>query len=188
MKKCNNCGTPMEDDQVFCNNCNWSYSPIPTKKCKYCREEIDKKAKICSHCRKPQGSPILRIIIGVIIGLALIIFFANNIDYYYFPITYIPVTSNRERDNFSYIITDSKRDNSNIAYYIEGIVTNNTSNSYSYVQIQFVCYDKNGINLGTVMANTNNISSYEKWKFNATGIFDDAKSIDHCDFKEVTGF
>ena len=40
------------------------------KKCKYCQQEIDAKAKICPHCKKKQSNPIIRavcIFFGVIL-------------------------------------------------------------------------------------------------------------------------
>lgn len=37
------------------------------KKCKYCKEEIDSKAKVCPHCKKKQGHPILLIIFLIIL-------------------------------------------------------------------------------------------------------------------------
>ena len=44
-----------------------------TKKCKHCKMDIPKDAKICPHCRKKQKSGILKwvvliLIIGVVIG------------------------------------------------------------------------------------------------------------------------
>lgn len=42
-----------------------------TKKCKHCKSEIDKKAKVCPHCQKKQGGIVKWIVIGVIV-LALI--------------------------------------------------------------------------------------------------------------------
>lgn len=41
------------------------------KKCKYCKTEIDKKAKICPNCRKSQSSFIK--ILGIALGLFIII-------------------------------------------------------------------------------------------------------------------
>ena len=43
-----------------------------TKMCKYCREEIDSKAKVCPHCKKKQGSPKWLIIIIVILIIAAV--------------------------------------------------------------------------------------------------------------------
>lgn len=38
-----------------------------TKKCKHCKTEIDKKAKVCPHCQKKQGGIVKWIVIGVIV-------------------------------------------------------------------------------------------------------------------------
>ena len=89
-------------------------------------------------------------------------------------------------EKFSYTIDNSYSDG--FGYYIEGIVTNNKSKDYSYVQIEFVCYDKDGNNLGTAIDNTNNLLGNETWKYKAMGLFTDGKTVDHCDFREVTGW
>jgi hypothetical protein len=40
---------------------------MQTKNCKFCQSEIDKKAKVCPHCRKAQGSKIKIAIIAIIV-------------------------------------------------------------------------------------------------------------------------
>ena len=37
-----------------------------TKICKYCKSEIAADAKICPHCRKPQGGKVKWIVLGVV--------------------------------------------------------------------------------------------------------------------------
>ena len=56
-----------------------------------------------------------------------------------------------------------------------------------YCQIEFICYDKDGNNLGTAIDNTNNLLGYQTWQFKAMGLFTDSKT-DHCDFHEITGW
>ena len=101
---------------------------------------------------------------------------------------YLRETSNylKEKD-FSYEITKQGSDSLKFAYYIEGTVTNNNSKNYSYVQIEFICYDKNGVNLGTAFDNTNNLLGKQKWKFKAMAL-SDVQSISHCDYHEITGW
>lgn len=145
------------------------------KKCKYCKSEIEKDAKVCPNCRKKQGiSKGLIICIGIIflaIGIA-----ASNGE-----------NSSEEGEKFSHTVEKSYLDSSGYNYYIEGTVTNNRDKDYSYVQIEFVCYDKDGNNLGTAIDNTNNLLKKETWKFKAFGLFTNQK-VDHCDFKEVSGW
>lgn len=145
------------------------------KKCKYCQSEIDKNAKICPHCRKEQGSSALRILIGVIVGLIIIVAIATGGD------------NTTSGEKFSYEITNQYADEYGLSYYIEGTVKNNKDKEYSYVQIEFVCYDSDGNNLGTAIDNTNNLLGNETWKFKAMGLFTNQK-VDHCDYKEVTGW
>lgn len=96
------------------------------------------------------------------------------------------VSTEEEQQNFSHKVTKEYTDSIG-THYIEGTVTNSNEKDYSYVQIDFVCYDKEGINLGTAMANTNNLGANETWKFKAMGLFSD-KTVDHCEYKEITSW
>ena len=153
------------------------------KKCKYCQTEIDAKAKICPNCKKKQGPNGCLIAVIVVIILAVIgVAIGGSSD----DDTNTNSSENTER--FSYEITSQYADEYNVSYYIEGNVTNNTDKEYSYVQIEFICYDKDGENLGTAIDNTNNLLGNETWKFKAMAMFGDVENIDHCDYKEVTGY
>ena len=148
------------------------------KKCKYCQSEIDSKAKICPSCRKKQTNfPVWLRILLIIFIIAIAIASAGEKE-----------TNNQTEEKFSYEVTNSAPDDANFAYYIEGTVTNNKEADYSYVQIDFVCYDKEGNNLGIAMDNTNHLLGKETWKFKAMGMFTDAETVDHCEFKEITGW
>lgn len=91
-----------------------------------------------------------------------------------------------EEQNFSHEITNEYTDSVG-THYIEGTVTNSNDKEFSYVQIEFVCYDKDGNNLGTALDNTNNLGASETWKFKAMGLFNDS-TVDHCDYKEITSW
>lgn len=91
-----------------------------------------------------------------------------------------------KEDNFSHEITKEYTDSIG-SHYIEGTVKNGTDKEYSYVQIEFVCYDKDGNNIGTAIDNTNNLLGNETWKFKAMGFFTDDE-VDHCNFKEITSW
>lgn len=57
--------------------------------------------------------------------------------------------------------------------YIVGTVKNNSKKTYSYVQIQFNLYDASGAQVGSTMANVNNLEPGGLWKFKAL-ILEDA--------------
>ena len=180
------------------------------KKCKYCQTEIDKKAKYCPNCQKKQGTPkwlsILLIILGIIIissafsgteeenaqeGNGL----NNNTSN---ATEETPEennsnnsnssTTNQKKEKFTYEITSQYSDDYGSAYYIEGVVRNNKDKDYSYVQIEFVCYDSEGNNLGTAIDNTNNLLGNETWKFKAIAMFSNAENVDHCEYHDITSW
>ena len=148
---------------------------------------IDSKAKICPNCRKKQGMPKWLIVVLVIIGIALVggIAGGNSETSTNNEGSNNSGTSTEKKEKFSYTITDEYDDT--WSHYIEGTVVNNKDKDYSYVQIEFICYDKDGNNLGTAIDNTNNLLGGQTWKFKAMGLFTDAK-VDHCDFHEVSGW
>jgi len=53
--------------------------------------------------------------------------------------------------------------------HITGIIRNNTSKSYSYVQITFGVYDANGNKVGTALDNIAGLGANETWSFEALG-------------------
>lgn len=153
------------------------------KKCKYCQSEIDIKAKICPNCKKKQGKSKLLIALIIIILIMIIVSISSGSD-----------ESSKENnedkvtEKFSYEITSQYADEYGFSYYIEGSVKNNKDKDYSYVQIEFICYDAEGNNLGTAIDNTNNLLGNETWKFKAMSMFSDTKIIDHCDYHEITSW
>ena len=91
------------------------------------------------------------------------------------------------KPNITCTTTKQYKDNYGISYYIEGTCKNNGTKDYDYLQVEFICYDKDGNNLGTAMDNTNNLLGGQTWKFKAMSL-SDVKQIDHCDYHEVTGW
>ena len=141
------------------------------KNCKHCGNEVAKSAKVCPKC----GGRLKK---SKWLSLFIIIF----------VIIIIVASTSKEKERFSYEVTKSYMDNVGLAYYIEGNVINKSGMDLSYVQIEFICYDKNGNNLGTAVDNTNNLLENQTWKFKAMSLFSDAKNVDHCDYHEVTGW
>lgn len=156
------------------------------KYCKYCRTEIDAKAKVCPNCRREQKRfHIWKVLTAVILVIVLLIIGAS---YLASNNNYETPTFSSSKDNFSYEVTNSYPTEYDLWYYIEGTVKNNSNKDYSYVQIEFICYDKDGNNIGTAMDNTSNLGAYETWKFKAMSLFSDVRNLDHCNYKEITAY
>ena len=89
---------------------------------------------------------------------------------------------------YTYTISDEQLDTSNgFAVYINGTLTNNTENEVSYIQVEYNLYDADGAQVGTALANTNNLKAGGTWKFEAVGTAspDEVASYERVD---VTGF
>lgn len=161
------------------------------KKCKYCKSEIEKDAKICPNCKKKQN----KIPVWVIIIIVVVIFAAiggsngssNNSSNNSNSSTSKKKTESKEK--FSIIEGTEKgySDDYGFAYYIEGTIQNNTDKTYSYVQVSYNVYDSNNNNLGTCIANNNNLGGKETWKYKAI-CSGDAKSIATYKLNEIKGW
>ncbi len=51
---------------------------------------------------------------------------------------------------------------------VTGIAKNTTKKDFSYASVEFSVYDANGNNLGTAIANINNLLAGDTWSFDAT--------------------
>ena len=69
--------------------------------------------------------------------------------------------------------------------YVTGTVRNNTNKQYKYVQVEINLYDKSGAQVGSTLANTNNLEPHGLWKFKAPIIEDNTAKYS---VKNVTGY
>lgn len=82
-------------------------------------------------------------------------------------------------------LVDSEGSYDGFAYYVNGTIKNNTDKQYSYVQVTFNLYDASGTQIGTAMANINNLEGNGTWKFKAIGGTQNAASYK---LAEITGW
>ena len=75
-----------------------------------------------------------------------------------------------------------------MSYTIEGSIKNNTSKKYSYVQVTFNLYDSDGAQIGSALANINNLEADGLWKFKAIGSLGNGKSVASYKLMEITGW
>ncbi|MEN6391068.1 MAG: FxLYD domain-containing protein [Syntrophomonas sp.] len=68
--------------------------------------------------------------------------------------------------------------------YVIGTVKNNTDKQYSYVQVEINLYDTSGAQVGSTLANANNLEPNGSWKFKAVTLEDFAT----YKIKDVTGY
>ncbi|MBN2686186.1 MAG: hypothetical protein JXR40_12970 [Pontiellaceae bacterium] len=66
-----------------------------------------------------------------------------------------------------------------------GTARNNTARQYSYVQIEINLYDSNGTQVGSTLANINNLEPNGSWRFEAPVFESDA--VD-AKIKDITSF
>ena len=102
------------------------------------------------------------------------------------PIINTDFNSNTE-DNFTHEIINEYTDELGL-HRIEGTVTNNNNKDYQYVEIEFICYDDAGNNLGTAIDNTNNLLGKETWRFSTIDMFSEDIKINHCSFHKITAY
>lgn len=94
--------------------------------------------------------------------------------------------SDNKADEAKYVVTDEVLDTSDPFYaYVKGTLTNNSSRDLSYIQVEYVLYDSDGAQIGTALANTNNLKSGGVWKFEAMS-FEEPDSIASFELADVT--
>lgn len=90
-------------------------------------------------------------------------------------------------DEADYTIADEKLTSDYGYAKITGTLTNNTDSDLDYVQLEYVLYDEDGVQIDTAYANTSNLKAGGTWKFEATSVAD-ADEVDSYERAEVTGW
>lgn len=154
--------------------------------CPVCQAEIAKNAKTCPSCGAKMKKPIFKkwwfwvIIIIVLIGIGA----SGGNDSTDNPQVSVDNATTETTDttadaevtepeapaeDFS-LVGDCTTEDDGFAFYISGTLQNNTDKTYSYAQITFNLYDASGSQIGTALANVNNLEANGSWKFKAMGM------------------
>lgn len=97
-------------------------------------------------------------------------------------------TEEKKPEQEPYTISDETLDTSNpYGVKITGTLVNNTDEDKSYLQIEYNLYDADGAQIGTALANINNLKAGGTWKFEAASM---EKPEDVADWErvDVSGF
>lgn len=147
------------------------------KQCKECGADVSSSAKTCPRCGKKLKHTGLRVLLGLIILIVGVGSLATN--------TETTTTNSAGQEKFT-LVSDKKVTDSIGTTYIEGEIKNNTDKSYSYVQVTFNLYDKNGAQLGTAIDNINNLEPNATWKYKAIGLV--TEKVSSYKFVEITEY
>ncbi len=156
------------------------------KQCKHCRTDIDKKAKVCPQCGRSQSNKLVSLLIkiAIIFGIIIALIVAcskgvsDAID-----------EADKQKESLKVeenTVTASK-DEYGFSYNIEGYIKNESDKSFSYVQVTYTAYDKDGNTLGTCIDNNSGLEANGRWKFKAMCL-SEVDSIASYKLSEVTGW
>ena len=166
--------------------------------CKICGKEIAKNAKACPNCGAKASRPLYKkwwfwIIIVVIIASASAssnpvdntINTSGILDNNSPQVQEDTKTPIQKKEKFTLESHSGAYDSLGFAFYIEGTIRNNTDKDYSYVQVTFNTYDKDGAQLGTAFANISNLEANGIWRYKAMATADNIASYK---LAEITGW
>lgn len=112
---------------------------------------------------KKKTANIVTCILLAVIGLVFITFAIVNL------INMSPSTKDKLEITNTELVVDSYVIDSTTYYnvYVQGTAKNISNKNYSYASVEFSVYDADNNNLGTALANINNLASGDTWQFNA---------------------
>lgn len=156
------------------------------KYCKYCHSEMDKKAKICLKCGKSQSNKMLKLFIIFVVTIIVIVgcssIFLKGVDD-----AIEEVTNDKTNLKLEENTVTSYKDEYGFSQYIEGYITNNSNKAFSYVQVTFTTYDKEGNTLGTCIDNNSGLDVNGRWKFKAICV-DSVSEISSYKLSDINGW
>lgn len=105
---------------------------------------------------------------NVTIMVVALLFLVGAIVYFVASFSSIDSKDNLEITNTE-LVVDSYVIDSTTYYnvYVQGTAKNISNKNYSYASVEFSVYDADNNNLGTALANINNLASGDTWQFNA---------------------
>ncbi|QJW47858.1 zinc ribbon domain-containing protein [bacterium BFN5] len=157
MAFCSGCGKEILESEQFCSKCGKpSLSNDATKievPVLSPEKKMSTKKQGCFGCL---GLIILLIVIGTIFG---------NSSKTSQPTSNSSTTQSQAKADLE--LVEHKAINEGSLSYVTGTVKNNTKKNYGYVQVEVNLYDESDAQVGSTLANTNNLEPGGVWKFKA---------------------
>lgn len=166
-------------------------------KCTSCQADIAKSAKACPSCGAKNKKPIFKkwwfwvLVVFIIAGIA-----GGSEDTtsetQEVSGTTTEVAQSEEKapevkkEKFE-IVGEVSNESDQFAVYLTGVIKNNSGKDCTYVQVTFNLYDEDGNQVGTALANINNLEKDGTWKFKAMGIDTDG-AVASYKLAEIEGF
>ena len=145
-------------------------------KCKECKKEVSNKAEKCPGCgaKIPTKISVIKIVGILFFGsIGVLLFMADK------PGSSVTSAAGREASAVKALqatdvaLTKGKFGNATVT----GNVVNTTGKKLSYIQVELNLFDRAGTQVGSTLANVNNLESGLPWSFEAPVLQDRAQSV-----------
>lgn len=160
--------------------------------CKTCGSEIASRAKVCPSCGAKNKKPIYKKVWFWIVVVIIVAGVAGGGESTTTSTdtnsegSKTVETSTNKKEKFE-LVEEPTMESDQFATYIKGIIKNNSGKDCTYVQVTFNLYDAEGNQVGTALANINNLEKDGTWKFKALGT-DVDKQVESFKLAEITGY
>ncbi|MCF0230802.1 MAG: hypothetical protein HUJ63_00675 [Enterococcus sp.] len=175
-----------------------SVPQTPQKVCKKCKRQIDANLMICPYCGKNLKPAYKKPWFWILIVLALIVLMIvgctaacgvgvnNAVNNSTTSASNVGTTKDA---NKKYDITDVQLVNKGSGMVsINGILKNNSGSEKNYISVEYIIKDKDGNQISTALASTNNLAKDGTWKFEATCLKQVDPNAISYELSKVTGF
>lgn len=141
-------------------------------KCKECGKDVSNKAKTCPNCgaEVKAGFSIIKAVGAIFFGLIIIGFISSGGS----GDGASPAAASSTSELTATDVAFSRGQYGNSS--ITGKVANTTGKKLGYVQVEINLYDKGGTQVGSTLANVNNLEPGVTWKFEAPVVHERASS------------
>ena len=193
--KCSKCGTEFEGK--FCPECGTPANGQPIVQQTQPQQQVPQQPMYQNPVPVPASAPkkkkgCLRaflIVVAVIVVIAIIASLGGKgsggtpSSGTGSQTTQASVTGNKWDDKFE--VKDLKLTGTGMDAKITGSIVNKTDKEYGYLQVEINLYDASGAQIGSTLANVNNLEAKGTWKFDTMTLKEGVKTVK---VKDVTGF